>query len=110
MRYHLHPPTGKFLWRCPQCGESVRLQTRSAVHLAERAGAGQGCRAKATFKRRPELIGMFLSFWTRSGASPQSASWMEAIPPSGISVLASAYQSRGLLRAQRAGAMSRLAS
>jgi hypothetical protein len=110
MRYHLHPLTKEYLWQCPQCGESIRLQTRSAVHLAERAGACQGCRAKATFERRPELIGIFLSFWARSGASPHSASWMEAIPPSGISVLASAYQSRGVLRAKRAVTMSRLAS
>jgi hypothetical protein len=110
MRHHLHPVTGEFLWQCPQCRASIRLPTQSAVNLVERSGACQGCRAKATFQSHPELIGIFLSFWARAGTSPRSASWMEAIPPSGLSVLASAYESRGVLRAKRAVATSRLAS
>ena len=110
MRHHLHPVTGEFLWQCPQCRASIRLPTKSAVNLVERSGACQGCRAKATFQSHPELIGLVLSFWARSGASPHSASWMAAIPPSGISVLASADQSRGVLRAKRSAATDRLAS
>jgi hypothetical protein len=109
MNYHLDPQTGEFLWCCPQCRKTIWLQSERAVILAEHAGACQGCRAKATFERQPELIGIFLDFWSRSGAWPQSASWMEAIPLSGISVLGHARRARGTVHAKRAEALSRLA-
>jgi hypothetical protein len=95
--YHLHPETAEFLWRCPLCGQSLRFQTQAEVNLAEQAGACEGCRAKAMFKRTPEMIGLLVALWARSDAWPESVSWMEAIPASGISILGNAYQARGIL-------------
>ena len=40
----------------------------------------QGCRARISFIKNPELVGLFLDFWYRTGAFPQSTSWLEAIP------------------------------
>ena len=91
MMYHLDPQTGEFLWRCPECGQSIHLQSQLAVCLAERAGRCQGCRAKVEFEQNPGLVGFFLDFWARADAWPQSDSWMEAIPAAGIPILASAY-------------------
>jgi predicted RNA-binding Zn-ribbon protein involved in translation (DUF1610 family) len=78
----IHPHTGQYLWRCPECGETIRLSNKAAVYLAEQAGRCQGCRAKATFQQKPGLIGFFLDFWARADAWPQSDSWMEAVPAS----------------------------
>ena len=75
----IDPRTREFLWHCPQCTERIRFPNLSALRLAERAGGCQGCRAKATFERGPELIGLFLDFWVRADACPRSPSWMEAI-------------------------------
>ncbi len=80
MIYNLDLQTGEYLWRCPQCGEHIRFPNLLALRLAERAGGCQGCRAKATFERNPGLIGLFLDFWARADAWPQSPSWMEAVP------------------------------
>ncbi len=82
MVYHIDPLTGEFLWRCPQCGEHIRFPNLRALYLAERAGGCQGCRAKATFERNPGLIGLFLDFWARTDAWPQSSSWLEAVTAS----------------------------
>ena len=76
----IDPRTGEFLWHCPQCKEYIRFYNLSAMHVAERAGGCQGCRAKVTFERNPGLISFFLNFWTRANAWPQSHSWIEAIP------------------------------
>ena len=83
----IHPHTGEYLWRCPECGETIRLSSQAAVCLAEQAGRCQGCRAKATFQLRPGLIGFFLDFWARADAWPQSDSWMAAVPMSGVSIV-----------------------
>ncbi len=76
---HLDPQTDEYLWRCPQCGESIRFPNWLALRLAKRAGTCQGCRAKATFERNPGLVGLFMDFWARTDTWPQSNSWMEAV-------------------------------
>lgn len=86
----LNPLTGEYLWRCPSCGQTIRLSNEVAVRLAERAGGCQGCRAKAAFQRNPGLVGFFVDFWSRAGAWPQSDSWMQAVRGGGISILANA--------------------
>lgn len=80
MYYAIDPKTGEFLWYCPQCKEYIRFPTLMAIRLAEQAGGCQGCRARATLKRNPGLISIFLYFWSRTNGWPQSSSWMEAIP------------------------------
>ena len=110
MLVHLDSETGEFLWCCPLCGELIGFQSQTADSLAEWGGACEGCRAKVTFERHPELIGIFLQFWARSDTWPQSVSWMEAIPPSGISILGSADQAHGTTHARHTAALGRLAS
>jgi len=80
MIYTLDLQTRGYLWCCIQCGELIRFPNLMALHLAEQAGGCQGCRAKTTFERNPGLIGLFLDFWARADAWPQSFSWMEAVP------------------------------
>lgn len=65
-------------WACPKCKTTVLFPTLLALSLAERAGGCQGCRAKATFEKKPELMALFLDFWGRRGF-PQSASWTQAL-------------------------------
>lgn len=79
MVYLMDPRTREFLWYCPQCKERIRFPNLLALRLAERAGGCQGCRAKATFEKSPGLTGLFLDFWARVDACPQSPSWIEAI-------------------------------
>jgi hypothetical protein len=83
----LDPRTGEYLWRCPECGEIIRLSGPTALCLVQRAGRCQGCRARATFKQNPGLTAFFLDFWARADAWPQSDSWMTAIPNCGVPVL-----------------------
>jgi hypothetical protein len=40
----------------------------------------QGCRARMSFADNPGLVGVVLDVWRTTGAYPQSASWIEAIP------------------------------
>ena len=91
MIYHMDPRTQDYLWRCPQCGASIRLAGELAVSLAQRAGGCQGCRAKTAFEGDHTLIGLYLDFWARTDAWPQSDSWLEAIPAGGISILGGAH-------------------
>jgi hypothetical protein len=97
MMYVLDPQTGHYLWRCPECGETIRLTSFSAICLVKRAGCCQGCRARATFERNPGLAGFFLDFWAGADAWPQSASWLEALPAAGVSILGNAYSTGGRL-------------
>lgn len=80
MSYFVDPRTGEFLWHCPQCKEYIRVPNLMALRLAEQVGGCQGCRARAAFERNPGLTSLFLDFWVRADAWPQSHSWMEAIP------------------------------
>jgi len=61
-------------WMCPTCKTVVLLDNEKARKLAEQAGGCQGCRAKVTFEKKPELMSLFVGFWTRT-SFPQSASW-----------------------------------
>jgi predicted RNA-binding Zn-ribbon protein involved in translation (DUF1610 family) len=92
----LDPQTGEYLWHCPECGETIRLSSPAAVRLAEQAGRCQGCRAKATFQQKPELIGLFLDFWVRADAWPQSDSWLDAVSGCGSSILDHGYAMLGV--------------
>lgn len=94
-RNQLTPQTEEYLWRCPQCGASIRLTSGLAVSMARRAGGCQGCRAKATFERDHALIGLSVDFWARTGAWPQSDAWLEAIPAAGISILGEVHVAQG---------------
>jgi hypothetical protein len=59
--------------------KSIYFPNRIALCGAERAGGCQGCRAKATLERNPGLIDLFLGFWGRADAWPQSPSWTGGI-------------------------------
>ncbi len=80
MHYPVDIRTGEFLWRCPQCKAYIHFLDLRALHLAEREGICQGCRAKATFETSPGLMNYFLAFWAYADAWPQSLSWTEAVP------------------------------
>lgn len=105
----LDPQTGEYLWRCPECGEIIRLSGPMALCLVQRAGRCQGCRARATFKQNPGLVSFFLDFWARTDAWPQSDSWMAAIPNSGVPVLGNPYAAKRALHRQAGWAASRAA-
>jgi hypothetical protein len=77
--YYVDVKTGEYIWRCPQCGEDLRFSSLLAVRMTEKAGGCQGCLARSTFKRRPEVVPIILDFWIRTGRWPQSSTWMEAV-------------------------------
>jgi hypothetical protein len=68
---------------CPTCHRLITCDTLGMVYH-EMAWSDrkccQGCRARISFERDPGLIGLFLDFWYRTGAFPQSTIWLEAIP------------------------------
>jgi hypothetical protein len=74
----------QYLVLCPICHELILCDTLDIVYQemvwSERKCC-QGCRAKVTFQEDPGLIGVFLDYWLRTGNFPESASWLEAIPP-----------------------------
>jgi DNA-directed RNA polymerase subunit RPC12/RpoP len=102
MLVYIHPHTGEFLWRCPDCGESISCQDLTELDQLRDDGACEGCRARELFERNPEMIGFAVDMWARLDSWPQSSSWMEAIPPSGISVLGSDRGVFGLRDPRRA--------
>jgi hypothetical protein len=106
MLCYIDPQTGEFLWRCPHCGESIHCQDQEQVDQLEEDAACGGCRAKELFASNPEIIGFAVELWARSDSWPQSSSWMEAIPPTGISVLGSDYHAAGLRYPGRAALSS----
>lgn len=65
-------------WTCPTCGKTVRMANQMAILLAERAGGCQGCRAAKTLKANPQLLQVFVEYWSRAGY-PESDSWLLAI-------------------------------
>ena len=78
---------------CPQCHELIACDTVGIVYhemvWSERKCC-QGCRARISFQQDPGLIGLFLDFWYRTGSFPESASWLEAVPPEQLSLWAKA--------------------
>ena len=78
---------------CPQCHELITCGTVGIVYQ-EMVWSGrkccQGCRARISFQQDPGLIGLFLDFWYRTGNFPESASWLEAVPPEQFSLWAKA--------------------
>jgi len=73
----------KYVALCPECHRLITYDTLHIVYLemvqSERQCC-QGCRARISFEYDPGLVWMFLDFWSRTGAFPQSPSWLEAIP------------------------------
>ena len=106
MLAYIDPHTGEFLWRCPLCGESIRCQDQSDIDQLEEEAACEGCRARALFESNPEMIGFAVDMWARLDTWPQSSTWMEAIPPSGISVLGGDYHAGGLRTRTRPALLS----
>ena len=106
MLSYIDPQTGEFIWRCPLCGESIRCQDQSQFDRLEKEGACEGCRAREIFESNPEMIGFAVDMWASADSWPQSSSWMEAIPPSGISVLGSDYRASTLHYPRRSSLLS----
>jgi DNA-directed RNA polymerase subunit RPC12/RpoP len=96
MLSYIHPLTGELVWLCPQCGQSIRCQGLIEFEQLQDEAACDGCRARELFERNPEMIGFAVDMWARLDTWPQSSVWMEAIPPSGISVLGADYHASGL--------------
>lgn len=74
----------QYLVLCPACRELIICDTLGIVFhemVWSKRKCCQGCRAKITFQQDPGLIGLFLDYWYRTGNFPESASWLEAIPP-----------------------------
>ena len=94
MLMYIDPNTGEFLWRCPLCGESIRCRDQAEIDELEEEAACAGCRARALFESNPEMIGFAVDMWARLDSWPQSSTWMEAIPTTGISVLGADYHAR----------------
>lgn len=67
-------------WLCPKCNTHVGFPNACARDLARQAGGCQGCRARATLERKPELIELFVGFWTRCDGWPTSPSWTSVLP------------------------------
>lgn len=67
-------------WLCPKCNTCVEFPNEGARDLAAHAGGCQGCRAKATLEEKPELTRLFVDFWARYDAWPQSLSWTSVLP------------------------------
>ncbi len=106
MLCYIDPQTGEFLWRCPLCGESIRCQDQLELDTLEEEVACEGCRAREIFETNPEMIGFAVDMWARADSWPQSSSWMEAIPPSGISVLGDNYRASALRYPRRSSLLS----
>ena len=106
MLMYIDPNTGEFLCRCPVCGESIRCRDQVEVDELEEEGACAGCRARALFESNPEMIGFAVDMWARLDSWPQSSIWMEAIPPTGISVLGAEYHDRDWGHPGRTAALS----
>ena len=106
MLTYIDPQTGEFLWRCPLCGESIRCQDQSQIVHLEYEAACKGCRARELFESSPEMIGFAVDMWARLDSWPQSSTWMEAIPLSGISVLGGDYHADGLRYPRRTAVLS----
>jgi len=67
---------------CPSCGTREPAPNPWALARLQQAGRCQGCRARDTLERRPELAPLFLAFWSRTGF-PASASWLASVPEGG---------------------------
>jgi hypothetical protein len=72
-----------FVVICPVCRRLISYDSLQALWLAMVASERkccQGCRARISLEHNPGLIGVYVDFWFRTRAWPQSPSWMEAIP------------------------------
>ncbi|MBE0616998.1 MAG: hypothetical protein IH608_03600 [Proteobacteria bacterium] len=63
---------------CPACGTREQAANENALGRLRQEGLCQGCRARRSLERRPELLPLYVGFWKRSGF-PASASWLAAV-------------------------------
>jgi hypothetical protein len=64
-------------FHCPACGTSEIPANKLARAKLMEVGLCQGCRAGKTFQRNPQLLPLFVAFWSRHGF-PASDFWLEA--------------------------------
>ncbi len=72
-----------YLALCPSCHRLVAYEAEDTLYLElvwSEYRCCQGCRARMSFADNPGLVGAVLDVWCSTGAYPQSASWVEAIP------------------------------
>jgi hypothetical protein len=72
-----------YLALCPACHRLVAYDAEDNLYLDlvwSEYRCCQGCRARMSFADNPRLVGAVLDVWYTTGAYPQSASWVEAIP------------------------------
>lgn len=106
MLSYIDPHTGEFVWQCPHCGESIRSEDLPELENGQEDGACEGCLARELFEGNPEMISFAVDMWARSDSWPGSSVWMEAIPPSGISVLGADYHEHRLHLPRRRSLLS----
>ena len=106
MPSYIDPLTSEIVWICPHCGESIRCEDLLELDKLQKDSACEGCRARELFESNPEMISFAVDMWARSDTWPRSSIWMEAIPPSGISVLGAGYHARGLRYVKRPALLS----
>ena len=73
----------RYLIVCPACHRLVAYDAEDTLYLEmvwSEYRCCQGCRARMSFAANPGLVGAVLDVWRATGAYPQSASWVEAIP------------------------------
>jgi DNA-directed RNA polymerase subunit RPC12/RpoP len=106
MPSYIDPLTSEIVWSCPHCGESICCQDLLELDKLQKDGACEGCRARELFQSNPEMISFAVDMWARLDTWPRSSIWMEAIPPSGISVLGADYHAHGLQYPKRPALLS----
>ena len=73
----------RYLALCPACHRLVAYDAEDKLYVElvwSDYHCCQGCRARKSFADNPGLVGAVLDVWSTTGAYPQSASWVEAIP------------------------------
>ena len=90
--------------KCIECGLCHAICPE--IDELEEESLCAGCRARALFESNPEMIGFAVDMWARLDSWPQSSTWMEAIPASGISVLCAEYHARDWGYPRRPAALS----
>ncbi len=78
---------GGIRWKCLECGVLVHVPGFKALEKLNSRGKCQGCRAKDTFRQKPDMIGTIVDFWMRTDGWPESDSWIAGAMEHSIAVL-----------------------